>query len=104
MGLILKLALVCIFLIGGKIHATQVQQLQKILIVVSSDKTGYWLPEVVEPYFLLEQAGFQIDIASPLGGNGKAIGASRLTSKQETWLLTSKLKAQLIESIPLNKI
>ena len=30
----------------------------KVLIVISSDNRGYWLPEVLEPYHLLQQAGF----------------------------------------------
>jgi hypothetical protein len=30
----------------------------KVLIVISSDEHGYWLPEVLEPYHLLQQAGF----------------------------------------------
>ena len=32
----------------------------KVLIVISSDEHGYWLPEVLEPYHLLQQAGFII--------------------------------------------
>jgi putative intracellular protease/amidase len=49
---------------------------KKVLIVVTSHdrfgeldrKTGYWLEEVTHFYYLLEKAGFEIDIASPKGG------------------------------------
>lgn len=48
----------------------------KVLIVVtshdklgnSSEKTGYWLGEVTHPYQKLQQAGFDVEIASILGG------------------------------------
>jgi putative intracellular protease/amidase len=49
----------------------------KILIVVTSHdvlgKTGYptglWLPEMTHPYYALKNAGFEIVVASPKGGN-----------------------------------
>jgi putative intracellular protease/amidase len=100
----LVLMLLITLLIAGSANAAVLNQNKKVLIVVSSDKSGFWLPEVVEPYFLLEQSGFKMDIASPLGGKGKASGASRLSSKQNEWFLSSKLKKQLSESIPLNKV
>lgn len=34
----------------------------------SSEKTGYWLGEVTHPYQKLQQAGFDVEIASILGG------------------------------------
>ncbi len=50
--------------------------LLKVLIIVTSHgqlgntgkTTGYYLPEVTHPYFVFEQAGYKIDIASPQGG------------------------------------
>lgn len=49
----------------------------KVLIVVTSHnvlgKTGYptglWLPEMTHPYYALKNAGFDIIVASPKGGN-----------------------------------
>lgn len=76
----------------------------KVLIVISSDEHGYWLPEILEPYQLLQQAGFEVDIASPLGGKGKASGSFRLSSAQEKWLEKSSLPAELDHSIAINKI
>jgi len=76
----------------------------KVLIIISSDKHGYWLPEVLEPYQLLQQAGFEITIASPLGGKGKASGSSRLSSAQEEWLKQSSLPTKLSNSLTINQI
>lgn len=80
------------------------EKTQKILIVVSSDKHGYWLPEVLEPYQLLQQASFDIDIASPLGGRGKASGSSRLSSAQKKWFEQSNLPQKLHNSLAINKV
>lgn len=104
--LVFTLMFVCMLFMAADVSAnvSKVNQIQKVLIIVSSDKAGYWLPEVVEPYFLLEQAGFKMDIASPLGGKGKASGVSRLSDEQEKWFLGSRLQKQLNESIPLNQV
>src|SRR5210317_121397 len=48
----------------------------KILIVLTSHdqlgdtgkKTGFWLEEFVSPYYRLKDAGVQVTLASPLGG------------------------------------
>ena len=34
----------------------------------SGQKTGFWLEELAAPYYELVEAGFTVDIASPLGG------------------------------------
>ncbi len=80
------------------------ETLQKVLIIISSDSHGYWLPEVLEPYQLLQQAGFEIDIASPLGGKGKASGSFRLSSEQEQWFAQSSLLKKLPNSIAVNQV
>ena len=77
---------------------------EKVLIIISSDSRGYWLPEVVEPYYLLEKAGFQIDVASPKGGAGKASGTRRLKHSYKKWLKKSKLSRQLENAIPLAEV
>lgn len=76
----------------------------KVLIIISSDEHGYWLPEVVEPYKLLEQAGFEIDIASPKGGKGFISGRSRLSNKDNSWFTRSSLMEKLEQSIELNQV
>jgi putative intracellular protease/amidase len=50
---------------------------KKILIVGTSSgilgdagyPTGVWLPEMTHPYYALKNSGFEIDIATPTGGN-----------------------------------
>ena len=76
----------------------------KVLIVISSDEHGYWLPEVLEPYHLLQQAGFIIDIASPLGGEGKSRGELRLSSTQEELLEQSSLVKKLLNSLTIDQV
>lgn len=100
---LLRLILVSLVLILFS-TVTQANDSNKILIVVSSDKHGYWLPEVIEPYILLEQAGFTIDVASPKGGSGKASGGFRLSSKDEAWFKKSSLVNKLEYSIPLAEV
>ena len=76
----------------------------KVLIVISSDKHGYWLPEVTEPYRILEDAGYHIDIASPLGDVGRASGRSRLSTSDSRWLPQSSLAEKLDQPIALQDI
>jgi len=40
----------------------------KVLFVISSDKTAFWLSEVTHPYWHLTERGVEIDFASPAGG------------------------------------
>jgi putative intracellular protease/amidase len=55
----------------------EVNSTNKVLIVVTSHSvlgetgypTGLWLPEMIHPYYALKNAGFEIDIATPKGGN-----------------------------------
>ena len=49
----------------------------KLLMVVTSAKamgvhrTGLWLEEFAAPYLLFLQAGFEVVVASPLGGEAR---------------------------------
>lgn len=71
----------------------------KALIVVTNHKelgntgrqTGYYLPEVTHPFYVLEEAGFQIDFLSPKGGAGAMDEKSReLTDPENKKFLESK--------------
>jgi len=77
---------------------------EKVLIVISSDQHGYWLPEVVQPYQLLEQAGFEIDIASPRGNMGNVRASSRLSDKESHWYKRSSLLNKLKQPIALKQV
>ena len=58
----------------------------KILMVLTSHKelgetgkkTGFWLEEFAAPYYVLEDAGAAITVASPLGGQPPLDPASEL--------------------------
>ncbi len=86
----------------------------KALIVVTSHsqlgktrkQTGYYLPEVTHPYFELEKAGYEIDIASPLGGEAPMDESSRDLSDEANrkFLEQSALVAKLKNTIALEKI
>jgi putative intracellular protease/amidase len=76
----------------------------KVLIVISSDKHGFWLPEVVQPFMLLKQAGFNVDLASPKGGKGIARGGFRLSTNESKWFKQSSLVTKLEQSIELKNI
>ncbi|TMP25645.1 type 1 glutamine amidotransferase domain-containing protein [Pseudoalteromonas rubra] len=67
----------------------------KILFVISGDKHGFWLPEVVGPYRVLYDAGFEIELVSSTGKPGYPRG--RLAEAQRRWLDNSPLKQQLSE-------
>jgi putative intracellular protease/amidase len=40
----------------------------KVLFVISSDKTAFWLSEVSHPYWHFTERGVEVDFASPQGG------------------------------------
>lgn len=40
----------------------------KVLFIISSSDTGFWLSEVTHPYWHLIERGVEIDFASPAGG------------------------------------
>lgn len=86
----------------------------KVLIVVTSHSllgntgqlTGYYLPEVSHPFFELEKAGFQIDIASPNGGKAPMDERSRdLQDPENRKFLNRKDLVNKIENtIPLSDV
>jgi putative intracellular protease/amidase len=60
----------------AEIQNTFLSQRGKVLIVLSSQaqlgkseiKTGVWLPDATHPFFALQNAGYDVDYASPKGG------------------------------------
>jgi putative intracellular protease/amidase len=40
----------------------------KVLFIISSSETAFWLSEVTHPYWHLTERGVEIDFASPIGG------------------------------------
>jgi putative intracellular protease/amidase len=86
----------------------------KVLIVVTSHgllgntgkPTGYYLPEVSHPFFALEKAGFQVDIASPQGGKAPMDERSKdLTDPENKLFMERKdLVSKIENTIPLSKV
>ncbi len=40
----------------------------KVLFIISSSDTAFWLSEVTHPYWHLTERGVEVDFASPKGG------------------------------------
>src|SRR6202453_2720961 len=40
----------------------------KVLFIISSSETAFWLSEVTHPYWHLTERGVEVDFASPQGG------------------------------------
>ena len=86
----------------------------KALIVLTSHnkmgsldkKTGFWLGELTHPYYVLADAGIEVDIASIEGGTAPIDPASLDTkdSINQRFLKDAKLMSQVINSIPLNEV
>ncbi len=86
----------------------------KVLIVVTSHselgttgkKTGYFLSEVTHPYYVLAEAGYQVDIASPRGGLPPMDERSHKLSDEDNkrFVETSSDWRKMENSIPLSGI
>jgi putative intracellular protease/amidase len=93
----------------------------KVLIVVTSHnvlgKTGYrtglWLPEMTHPYYALKNAGFEIVISSPKGGNApidpysipsNPQGTNRDDPMTKKFLSTPEDVSRLNNTVPLSSI
>ncbi|MBI3292118.1 MAG: type 1 glutamine amidotransferase domain-containing protein [Elusimicrobia bacterium] len=84
---------------------------KKVLIVVTSHDvlgktgraTGFWLSELAYPYEQLQQAGFQVEIASPQGGR-PPLEPSRLDAVSQKFMDVPKEVAKLNQTIPLSAI
>lgn len=87
---------------------------KKVLLLVTShnqlgdtgEKTGYYLSEVTHPYFRLSDAGFIVDIASPMGGKAPMDESSHdlKDSDNKRFLDNPKLVAKLDHTIALKDI
>jgi len=93
----------------------------KVLTVVTSHnvlgKTGYatglWLPEMTHPYYALKNAGFEIVVSSPNGGNApidpysipsNPVGSNRDDPMTEKFLSSPEDVSRLNNTVPLANI
>ncbi len=88
----------------------------KILIVLTShsqlgntgEKTGFWVEEFAAPYYALADAGAQITIASPLGGQPPIDPKSELpdfqTEATKRFFADKALQAKLASTVKLDQV
>lgn len=88
----------------------------KILIVLTSHsqlgdtghKTGFWVEEFAAPYYALADAGAQITIASPLGGqppiDPKSEAPESQTDATRRFFGDKALQQKLAATVPLNRV
>lgn len=88
----------------------------KILIVLTSHsqlgdtghKTGFWVEEFAAPYYALADAGVEITIASPLGGqppiDPKSEAPESQTDATRRFFADKDLQQKLSKTIPLSQV
>jgi putative intracellular protease/amidase len=88
----------------------------KVLIVLTSHselgntgkKTGFWVEEFAAPYYELADAGAEITLASPKGGQPPIDPKSELPDSQTAFThrfdKDESLKKQLAHTLPLSKV
>lgn len=92
------------------------KNMKKVLFVVTSheklgntnEKTGFWVEELVAPYYELIDNGVQVDIASPLGGqppiDPKSNDASAQTEDTKRYEKDADLLSKLKDTKKLSTI
>ena len=88
----------------------------KILIVLTSHdtlgntgrKTGFWLEELAAPYYVFKEAGAQLTLASPQGGqpplDPKSNDTAFQTDETRRFEADAEAKAALANTVPLNSV
>ncbi|MBP8202422.1 MAG: type 1 glutamine amidotransferase domain-containing protein [Pseudomonas sp.] len=88
----------------------------KILLVLTSHdqlgdtgkKTGFWLEEFASPYYVFKDAGAQLTLASPKGGqpplDPKSDDADAQTAATERFKADPAAQHALANSVPLNQV
>lgn len=96
--------LILFALVFGVSSASTAQSKGTVLFVLSAHENGYWLPEVMEPYDILQRNGYDVAFASPDGSAGHPSAASRLKGDlvaQYQQLLDNQ---QISKPIPLEQV
>ncbi|MDR0263133.1 MAG: type 1 glutamine amidotransferase domain-containing protein [Sphingobacterium sp.] len=88
----------------------------KVLVVLTShdqlgdtgEKTGFWIEEFAAPYYVLQDSGIDVTIASPKGGQPPIDPKSALpdfqTEATKRFDADKELQTKLANSIPLDQI
>lgn len=87
---------------------------KKVLIVLTShaelgssgERTGFWLSELTHPYYVLQNAGFSVDLASPLGGPAPIDPRSikEATDAQSEFFEDADLMSKVLTTLPLKEV
>ncbi|TEW51433.1 type 1 glutamine amidotransferase domain-containing protein [Psychromonas algicola] len=89
---------------------------KKVLIVLTSHdklgdtdhKTGFWVEEFAAPYYVFKDAGFDITLASPLGGQPPVDPTSQLadfeTDATKRYDQDDAVKAELANTVVLSSV
>jgi putative intracellular protease/amidase/quercetin dioxygenase-like cupin family protein len=87
-----------------------------VLIVLTSNsklgasglRTGYWLEEFTAPYYALRDAGFEVTLASPLGGappvDPASLAIDPRPSSDARFLADSEAERAMLNTIPLARV
>ncbi|WP_435276048.1 type 1 glutamine amidotransferase domain-containing protein [Psychrobium sp. nBUS_13] len=74
----------------------------------SGEKTGFWVEEFAAPYFAFKDAGYEITLASPLGGQPPIDPKSELadfqTADTQRFDNDEQVKDQLSNTLKLNQV
>lgn len=84
----------------------------KVLFVLTSHgelgdtgrKTGFYLPELTHPLAVLREAGYDFDLASPVGGEPPMDGVKREDPLNAAFLDAPEMMARVRETIPLDQV
>lgn len=91
-------------------------QMKKILMVLTShsqlgntgDKTGFWVEEFAAPYYVFKDAGFDIALVSPLGGQPPIDPKSELvdfqTDATRRFDVDEQAQEMMANTAPLNTV
>ncbi|MFK8031215.1 MAG: type 1 glutamine amidotransferase domain-containing protein [Gammaproteobacteria bacterium] len=94
-----RTALISLCLLFSSISAYgHVKKDQTVLFILSAHEHGYWLPEVLTPYKILSDAGYNVQFASPGGAPGVQAGGGTMNDLER--LTLASISATLAK--PLN--
>lgn len=86
--------------------------MKKILIALTSHSqlgntgrtTGFYLPEAAHPYAAFTAAGYEVDFASPLGGQPPVDGVDHAAPLQQVFLDNPEVMAKLGNTLRPNQV
>lgn len=103
--------LICGLFLSSTLNGQQKKKERILLVVSSHDKkaepytvAGFWFPELSHPAKVFDDAGYEIDIASPRGGLSPFDGFDLKDNNTAWFWTTPMLRNKLGNSIMLSKV